>query len=554
MELIGPHQVLRPLADLALDGGQQLRGDGGVQNVLQHVVEGLVALRVVPGQVPHQMPHQGLGDGGVDAVHTHVVAVVGAPAQGQLAEVAGADDDAAGGVGDVHQHLCALPGLAVFKGDRVVLHLVADVPEVAADGVRNVHGPQGGAQLLRQDDGVVFRAVGGAEAGHGDGHDVRHGPVQHLHGKAGDQHRQGGVQPAGEAHHGGLRPGVLQPLLQSQRGDQQNLPAAGVPVLLALGDEGLGGNVAGQGGVPHRQGEGDRLDIRRDIAEHLGPAALIAQLLHVDLGGVEPRLEPALLEHGAVLRDHLMGAEHHVGGGLALAGAGVDVAAQKLCGLHTDQVAAVAVLSDDVVAGGQVADDGGAGRRQVHGGGDGGPHVLADLKAQHQLRHLPAGEHQPAEGRLLPAEGHGAAVPGRGGELALLVKFAVIGQMGLGHDAQNLSFLYNYRAVIQFVFLSHRHAQRRDDLQIPGGRQDRVQSLLRAPQQGVLVEQIAAGVARQAQLRQHQHPDAGLVGLAHHGEGLLRVIVAVGQPQLRRTAGNRDETVFHGNDLLNKMF
>ena len=36
VELIGAHQVLCPLADLPLNGGEQLRGDGGVQDVVQH--------------------------------------------------------------------------------------------------------------------------------------------------------------------------------------------------------------------------------------------------------------------------------------------------------------------------------------------------------------------------------------------------------------------------------------------------------------------------------------------------------------------------------------
>ena len=135
MQLIGAHQVLRPLADLALDGGQQFRRYRGVQNILQHIVEGLVLAFVVPGQITHQMAHQCFGDGGVDAIHAHVVAVVGAPAQGQLGKVSGADDEASGGVGDIHQDLCPLPGLAVFKGDGVVRHIVANVLEVAADGI-----------------------------------------------------------------------------------------------------------------------------------------------------------------------------------------------------------------------------------------------------------------------------------------------------------------------------------------------------------------------------------------------------------------------------------
>ena len=83
MELIGANQIFRLLRDLAVVlGGEQLRGDRRVQNVQQYGLErfggGNVSL------VLHQMAHQRFGHARVDAVHAHVVAVVGGPAQGQL--------------------------------------------------------------------------------------------------------------------------------------------------------------------------------------------------------------------------------------------------------------------------------------------------------------------------------------------------------------------------------------------------------------------------------------------------------------------------------------
>ena len=213
MQLVGAYQILRPLADLALYGGQQLGGDRCCQDILQHVVEGFILLRVVPGQVTHQIPHQGLGNGAVDRVHAHMVAVIRAPAQGQFAQVSRADDKSAAAVGDIHQHLGPLPGLGVFKGDGVIVHIVADVLKVAADAGGDIHGFQHRPHPLRQDHGIVPGPVRGAKAGHRDGNDVRHGPVQHFHGKARHQHRQRGVQSAGEPHHSGLGPGVPQPLL-----------------------------------------------------------------------------------------------------------------------------------------------------------------------------------------------------------------------------------------------------------------------------------------------------------------------------------------------------
>ena len=215
MELVGPHQILRPLADLPLDRRQQLRGHGGIQDVLQHVRQLLVLVQVVPGHVVHQMAHQGLGDGGVDGVHAHVVPVVGAPAQGQLAEIPGADDQSAVLVGHVHEHLGPLPGLGVLKGHVLVLHAVADIPEVAANRVPDGDGVEGGPHALRQKHGVVPGPVRGAEAGHGHGDDVAGRPVEHPHGQGGNQQGQGAVQAAGEAHHRCFRARVLQPLFQA---------------------------------------------------------------------------------------------------------------------------------------------------------------------------------------------------------------------------------------------------------------------------------------------------------------------------------------------------
>ena len=551
MQLIGPHQILRLLRDIALNGGQQLRGHGRVQNVLQHAGELAVLVLIVPGEVCHQMPHQRLGDGAVDGVVAHVVAVVGAPAQRQLREVAGADDDAAGLVGHVHQDLRPLPGLSVLKGHGVVCYVVADVLEVAADGGGDVHGLERGPQPLGQDHRVVLRPVGGAEAGHGHRHDVRHGPVQHLQRQPGNEDGQCGVQSAGKTHHRSLGVGVLQPLLQTQRRDQQDLAAALVPVVLSLRHKGLGRDIARE--LRARDSKGERRDGHVfTIGEELRPAPLVSQLLHVDLGEEQVVLEPALRQHGAVLRNHLVGAEHHVGGGLSLAGAGVQIAAQQLGGLHRRELAAVGVLADQVVAGGEVADDrrsgGGQRRRRRHRR----PQILADLKAQRQLRNLLAAE------ELLCAEGHRLAaqtVDGeggflrRGGELPFFVKLAVIGQVRLGDHAQNVSLLDHRGAVIELAADPQGHSHRSNHLQIPGGLQHGGKGLLRTPQQRVLIEKIAAGIARQSQFRQNEDLCAGLLRPAHHGERLLRVAGAVRQMDRGTAAGHRDQTVFHAKRL-----
>ena len=74
-------------------------------------------------------------------------------------------------VGKIHQDLGALPRLAIFEGDVVVVHGLADVHKVALDGLSNGHRADGGAQALGQGEGILEGAVGGAKARHGYGQD-----------------------------------------------------------------------------------------------------------------------------------------------------------------------------------------------------------------------------------------------------------------------------------------------------------------------------------------------------------------------------------------------
>ena len=63
-----------------------------------------------------------------------MVTVVGGPAERQLAEVARADDKAAGLVGQIHENLRALARLAVLVGHVLDRRVVLDVLEVLLHG------------------------------------------------------------------------------------------------------------------------------------------------------------------------------------------------------------------------------------------------------------------------------------------------------------------------------------------------------------------------------------------------------------------------------------
>ena len=125
-----------------------------------------------------QILDQGLGDAGIDPVMAHLVAdAVGRPAQRQLGEVAGADDEAAALVGEAEQIVGPQPRLNVLEGDVVdrlplgegVAHVLehlhrrrADVDLLADD-----------AERLHQRPGIALGGVAGGEAGHGEAEDGR---------------------------------------------------------------------------------------------------------------------------------------------------------------------------------------------------------------------------------------------------------------------------------------------------------------------------------------------------------------------------------------------
>ena len=130
-----------------------------------------------------------------------MVAVVGGPAERQLGEVAGADDEAALLVGHVHEDLRALARLGVLVGDVVDGLVVPDVGEVLAHGGGDANLAQLSAHGTGELAGVVVGAVRSAEAGHGHRDDAVARKSQQVEGAHGHEQGERGVQAAREADH-----------------------------------------------------------------------------------------------------------------------------------------------------------------------------------------------------------------------------------------------------------------------------------------------------------------------------------------------------------------
>ena len=107
----------------------------------------------------------------------HLVAdAVGAPAERQLREVAGADHQRAVVVGEAEQIVGAQPRLHVLEGDVVerlaAVRGVADIGQHLAGGRADVDLAGGDAERLHQPPGVGLGRGAGGEAGQGVGQDI----------------------------------------------------------------------------------------------------------------------------------------------------------------------------------------------------------------------------------------------------------------------------------------------------------------------------------------------------------------------------------------------
>ena len=115
------------------------------------------------------MPHQRFRYARVNAVHRHMVAVVGRPPKRKLGQVSSSYHNTAGLVGNIHDYLRPLPRLTVFKGNVCNAFVLSDVGKMLSYRGGYVYFLQGGSVRVRKTESIVFCTVCCAEARHCDG-------------------------------------------------------------------------------------------------------------------------------------------------------------------------------------------------------------------------------------------------------------------------------------------------------------------------------------------------------------------------------------------------
>ena len=218
--------------------------------------------------------------------------------------------------------------------------------------------------------------------------------------------------------------------------------------------------------------------------------------------------------------------------------------------LMLDKVHQVSVFADEFIAGREVhnhigtIDGGNAARRSGH------PQVLTDLdshtSAPSVKNHVGAKGHffTSHHDRILASDSSDIAR----GEPAFLVKFLVVGDIGLG-NYPHLAMIDHHRTVEQVTAATQGGSHHNHDGSVLVMVTQREQRLFGRVQQQLVAEQIGTRVARDTQFRERHDMSARLDSLVQTLDDMRQVTLNVSHIDLRHNSCHTHQTII-GHNLV----
>ena len=389
-----------------------------------------------------------------------------------------------------------------------------------------------------------------------DGDDIVPRAAEQVHRARAHEQGEHAVAIVRHGQHRRAAAGVQQALAQAVRLHGQQEPGALEALLGIVRHERMRRHRAAERGGAQRHGKrhgahAAPIGHKGRVAAALGRERQQVELCHEQAGfGREGRV---LGEDRAVFRDEVVRGKDGALGRFVRPGVGVDIAAETARGRGAQQRAAVGGLAGRLGRGRAVGDHGRPGEAQPHRRRHRRPHILTQLHTEAKRRHLRAAEHQPrAERHLLPADGHaaGAAVRCRGREAALFREHVVIRQPRFRHYTEDAPAVQHGRAVIELATGAQRHAEHDDGVAVLRVRADVRERRFGRVEQQRGQKQVAARVARHAQLRQHEQGSARAVRLVNARAASCRIAPGIGHGHGDGRRRRAQETVLHGHSSL----
>ncbi len=224
---------------------------------------------------------------------------------------------------------------------------------------------------------------------------------------------------------------------------------------------------------------------------------------------------------------------------------GISIGRDAARGLRRAQQAAHFRLADRDVAGGEVEQDLGSGERRIGARRVRHPQILADLNVEGECRVSLSGEQQiAAKGRFVSGYFDRLADDVlAGGELPPLVKFPVIRQIDLGHDAEQRSAMDDHAAIVEMSPVTQRRPDDKDREEVAACGDQSIELPLHFVEHRVLEQQIIDRIGGNSELREHHQGDAGLVARSKEIEDIVGVLPRIGDCDMRNAGSKADEFV-----------
>ena len=548
MEIVRSDDILGLLCDLAVLCGKKLGADGRIENVKQ------ASLRFAlhrACEISNEVADERLRNVRVHAVHGHMVAVVGGPAERNLGKVTRTDNEAARLVGDIHDDLRAFARLRVFKGNVVVIFIVSDILEVNGDRSLDIDGSDGRTERLCKQNGVALGSLRGAEARHGDGDDVLSVSAEKVHRSCRDQKRERRVETARNTDDGSLCPRVSDSLFERVSLNIDDAFGAFFKFILVGGNKGALG-IFGRFGFLDKTNKRKKQIIRsvlRGISVFLH--TFVRESLYVDDGGLHTRFEGLLFgKNFSALCDEAVTREHTVRGGFVRACVRIEVSANELFGGTANGKTSLCRSADDLRACGEIDDDictcfrmGNRGRFKRH-------QIFSDLASNREFGNFGRTPKKCSTKRntlvLVKIDTFTVSVAVfEARELASLVGFAVVRKIFLRNDSENSAVANGNCRIVYFVIVADGRADEDQHGNALGRFRDCENRLLCRFKERAMTEKIAAGVTRHAKLGKYQQRYALLICRADRFDDFLCVINGICHAKFGRDRRRFDKTVFH---------
>ena len=492
MQLVRAHQILGLLRNLAIARWwQKLGGHRRIEDIEQHL--GNTPAKDI-SRITHQMTHKRLGHARVDGVHAHVVAVIGGPAERQLRQIARADDKTASLVGQIHQNLRTLAGLAVLVGHVLHGRIVLNVLEVLFHGRVNRNLAEAHAQVAGKRLGIRLGTMRRTKTWHGNRRDTRARQPQRIEGTHGHKQCQRGVQATRKADDRSLGARVGKAGLEASSLQIENsLAALGQITVVGRHKGRAGENAVDVAGITQNRlfgrhalkrklnGRGLRRIVRAGPRRRA--TALGNQAVKIDVGdGHVAGKQFSRGELGAVFVDKVLARKDHVGRGLALARICIRIGTVQARALVRYEAASVICLANNLVRGRRVENHRGTGKRHLGRRGRRHPQVLTDLNAQHQVLGVlitaTVDKPRAQRDRTLTGKFNPHGIRRRRSKPTALIELAIVRQILFGREAQKLTRAAHGGAVVDILGNRNGKTDGKDNRQLAGFIEDKLKRRL----------------------------------------------------------------------------